>query len=859
MKNKGWSGAKQIWLYLASAGIPCCIMIVAMAFLKCVPFGDRTLLFSDSMNQYISYMGYVKTIFSGENDIFYTFNKNLGGDVISLASYYLMSPFNLLFAFSSIEKLPLMYTVVMVLKVSLCGFSYYYTTSRIWGCKASGLLFSTAYALTAYNTIFVWNVMWLDGVIILPVLALGVYQIWNCERKYGAYIFAIAYGLFTNFYIGYMLCATSVIFSLACLYMDNRELKEKKRIFGEYLLASCIGGFSVAVVWLPAFLSLRSGRADFYGDWLAITPQLNLPAFTAKFVAGTASTKELLIGMPHVFCGMAVLLLMLVFLGSKRIEKKKRIAALVTVLIFLISFCIKELDIIWHGFSPNRCFNFRYSFAFSYVMIVIAHYTLHKWELIDRRTVLIAGLLVAGVLAVAWLKQGDVSLLGLCISAGVLLMTCVCLLTQDRARGLMSTVLILLTVFEMGANCWISWDRMIKDTYERLYYSQYCNFLQKSKPVVDYVQQRDPGFYRMEKTFSQNRNDPMTLNYNGLTHFSSAEKIFVMEFMEKMGFKNYWGIWAHYNTGSTAEVDSLLGVKYVLSEQDLSVPKGFRKIEEINGVGIYENPNALSVAFLSDPDIAHVSMENPDYFALHNDIWRGILGEESGILTRETQYTVTVTNLKDTPLEEGSRRYEKIDAQLPASICYEITVSQEKPLYFYFTADIDEQDVNVFVNGEDRGPYFGTYRWDMSNAGIYPEGEKVTIELVCNKDTMIMEQEYFYYEDLRALKNAAAAVRENTVTMERHSSSHFTGHFESDAERQLVVTVPYERGWKVLLDGKQVETGKVLDTLLAVDVGEGVHEFELRYIPRGIYAGCGLTVLSVVLVLLLYKRRPRVG
>jgi uncharacterized membrane protein YfhO len=88
-------------LPIASACIPCILLTVSLMVLRIAPFGDNTLLLLDSKGQYLDYISYLKTIFTGENDLIYTFSKNLGGDVISLASYYLLSPFNLLFAFSN--------------------------------------------------------------------------------------------------------------------------------------------------------------------------------------------------------------------------------------------------------------------------------------------------------------------------------------------------------------------------------------------------------------------------------------------------------------------------------------------------------------------------------------------------------------------------------------------------------------------------------------------------------------------------------------------------------------------------------------------------------------------------------------
>ena len=147
----------DLWLYLASGLIPFCIITVCFALLQIAPFGDRTILFFDSSIQYLDFASYLQSVFSGENDLLYTFSKNLGGEMVSLFAYYLFSPFSLLFAFGTTQQLPVVFTLVVVLKTAACGVTFFYGVSRRFGCKASHLIFSTAYALMAYNTLFGWN------------------------------------------------------------------------------------------------------------------------------------------------------------------------------------------------------------------------------------------------------------------------------------------------------------------------------------------------------------------------------------------------------------------------------------------------------------------------------------------------------------------------------------------------------------------------------------------------------------------------------------------------------------------------------------------------------------------------------
>lgn len=112
------------------------------------------------------------------------------------------------------------------------------------------------------------------------------------------------------------------------------------------------------------------------------------------------------------------------------------------------------------------------------------------------------------------------------------------------------------------------------DTLEAFHYADYGayrEFIEAAGPAVGYVKELDQGLYRMEKTFHRKMCDPMLLDFRGLSHYSSTEKNVVKYFMGQAGFRNN-GNWSYYNRGSTYAMDSLLGVKYILSKKPLASP-----------------------------------------------------------------------------------------------------------------------------------------------------------------------------------------------------------------------------------------------------------------------------------------------
>ena len=848
---------KSRGLLLLSFLIPAGIFMLSMLYAGAAPFGNNTTLLLDSVGQYIDFISYFKTVLRGENDLFYSFAKTLGGDFVGLASYYLLSPFNLLFLLSDNENIPLFYTAVTVLKLSACGTAFYWAAQKRFGAGYIHLLFSTAYALMAYNVLYQWNIMWLDGVIILPLLGLGLERLWEGKSS-GLYIFSLIYALLTNFYIGYMLCIAAVLFSLVRLALHEGAWRQRGRLLGKFIFASGIGGFSTAFVWLPAFIAIGKGRAQFESDAVAAAINFNPLQLFSKLVAGAGGPAQLEYGLPHIFCGTAVLFLAILFFISARVPKKVRAAAFCALMFVTGSFVLRFADVAWHGFSPNNAFNYRYSFIWSYIIIMLAQYALYKGLAADGRACLFAAApLVLMYLFLLVMDYEHVRTAAVGLGACVLLLLLLLVRLPDKRR-LASVLLCVIGVAELGINCCMLLDGVVGET-RTMQMSEWKSYIPAVTEAVDYVKAQDSGFYRMEKTFSRTHNDAMFHNYNGLSHFSSGERAFVPEFMEKMGFRRYKGVWAYYNMGSTAEVDSLLGVKYLLSKDDMAEQKGYELMTRVDDIGVYRNVNALPLALLSSQELMNLTMDGEDYFELHNRIWSALCGEDVEMLKPVEEYSVSPSNMEMSAETEAGTVYTRSEPGREASLRYELSVTEQMPMYLYFTAP-DLQSVNLRINGEDRGAYFDMYRWDMAYIGSYEPGDTVTVELVAGEDTLTVENAYFYYEDMQALAGATEKLQAGTVTLQRQSGSHIEGQLTALQDGYIVFTIPYDTAWKLSIDGEPVQARMALDTFIAAQMDAGDHSFTLRYIPDGLYLGCGLSLLAAAaLLIVVMKKRCRVS
>nr|WP_253726414.1 YfhO family protein [Latilactobacillus curvatus] len=203
--------------YLLSVLVPMLLMVGLYAMLQIVPFGRHNLLISDLGTQYMPFLAEFKRQMAQMNFSTYSFSLSLGGDILPLAAYYLISPFNLLLLFWSNSQLPVVVGYVIILKIGAMGLTMaHFLKTRQPEYHFSALIFATAYSLSGFVAMNFYNLMWLDALIFLPLVILGLERLFLKGRP-GLYIWMLVATIFTNYYLGYMSCLFAVLYAISLL------------------------------------------------------------------------------------------------------------------------------------------------------------------------------------------------------------------------------------------------------------------------------------------------------------------------------------------------------------------------------------------------------------------------------------------------------------------------------------------------------------------------------------------------------------------------------------------------------------------------------------------------------------------
>jgi uncharacterized membrane protein YfhO len=177
-------------------------------------------------------------------------------------------------------------------------------------------------------------------------------------------------------------------------------------------------------------------------------------------------------------------------------------------------------------------------------------------------------------------------------------------------------------------------------------------------------------------------------------------------------------------------------------------------------------------------------------------------------------------------------------------------------LYFFFESDYPRQLEWTFLQeGDDQTGFFFEGEDDcikhlgQINNLEYNYAMEVDIVSESNMLYLIQEQIVFWYLDEAVLAEVMPKLAAgNMIIDNNYSESHMTGTINVPAGCSTVfTTIPYDEGWHVYVDGKEVELGKTLDALISFEITEGTHDIELRYFND--YLKWGIIISAVSLVL----------
>ncbi len=809
--------------------------VLSLSFLAfgLFPFGKNTLAWGDMKQQVIPLMAEWKDILEGKSGLLWNFQNAGGMNFWGVFFFFLSSPFSFLVAFIPKENIYELVNVLVLLKLSLAALTaaYFFKKSAPKLKDPFVLFFSVSYALCGYGMLYYQNIVWLDVQLLFPILMVGLLQV-LFEKRGALFTAALSLIIIVNYYLSYMALLALVFLSLFfLLYLVDK--KDRGVATGKLGSCTVCSLLITAFVWLPSLLEcLRSART---GD--------------SVFQASGSLFTNLYTVLPILLCTAGIVVFPL-FVPLFSVTAKRR-ALLWTICLFLIPMVIEPINRMWHTGS-YQAFPVRYGYI--PVLLILWYMADCLQESGNERTssrahsttvvlasllplILSAGLLlfrfekITNYTRSLWVnRDGFWALLSVVSGCGIALWLAVLFWRKKKlSRQRLSAVLITLCLIQGGYAC-------------AVFIGSSTNFPGTGKAVLRADGSiPDSGFYRVkqESKFCD-VNLIGAAGFCTLNHYTSLTDRDYLYSIKELGYSSYW--METSGCCGTELTDILLSNKYLFNKN--------LRLKRIDGgdLGII-----LPTGMLPE------KVGGGNRFALQNDLYRRVL-QASGISDMEDAFLPYAPKFEHVFLRrKGERTFLKVQGE-DAEISYKIEVSDPETLYFdafYENSSRLKEKINgafqVTVNGsilEKEYPCQGCN--GILKLGNF-EKEDVIVTIRLKKD---VELRSFGVFGLKSRKSKAfVEALGKCAELHKEKNGIYGEAITEFQDESLFLSIPYDPGIKISVNGKACECKKVLNCFLEIPLEKGENHIGISYFPPGLKTGITLSGLGLVLALFLFLKR----
>jgi len=826
-------------IYFFAFLLPSIIWLLSIIPSGIFPFGGNVIFTSDMLYQYTGYFEFIREVLTEGVSPFFSFYKGLGEETLGMISYYMMSPFNLIVALFPKGNISEAVLIINLMKIGACGltFSIFIKNKfKNYDNKSLAVIaFSCCYALMAYNIAYQFNIMWLDAVVWLPIIMLGIERIIEKDKADLFYI-SLSIALISNWYTGFMICVFSALYVIYNLIL-NDDTVLIKRVLKKFLIFGILTACTAIIVIFPAALTCinETPRSAEIGESVISYTLIDI---FSKFIIGSfdfsqitdLSTSNTYLNLPNLFAGTSVLILFILYFINNSVDKKYKLRDGIfgTVLVGLTLLVITNR--MWHVFTYNVWFPYRYSFCLSFYMIYVAYKSFLELEYLELKKVWKAFFIIVAVCFVIE-KLKYTYIISELIYCTIFMMFAFCIvikLIKNNEKNAY-TLMLLVVCVELFINTIIYVNKFSYFDRNEFYASRSI-LAEKIEEIED-----NERYYRMENNLAKDYNLALGSNYLGIGSSSSMGKESSRGLLESLGYTRVANNSIKYSP-TTKFADNFLGIKYYITDK------------------IKKNDDALSLGFLVNNSILDIDNfltewgEHSNSFEKQNELIKKSTDIKEDLYKKISIFDVNLENLEKH--EEGI--YRKTYSGTKALYSFKFKANDESEIYL----KVKGKTVNrarILVNGDELAKYMTTDSYAAIKLGSFKADEIVNVDIeFIYGDDIELEDVWVYSENIEVYKKVMAELKNGQLNIKNMTSSLIEGEITvNGAEQLLLLTIPYDTYLKVYIDGEQVETIKALDSLIAVKMDSGRHTIKVEYEPSYLIWIIGISGMAIILASIL--------
>lgn len=787
MAKANKSTLKNIAFYAACYAFSVALFIALAVAGHVYPFGDNSFLASDLKYQYIDFFAWFRRVLLGEANLRYSFSQGLGMNTWGLYSYYLASPFNVLCILFPQDKLTLFVFVISAFKLGCIHISSaWYVQKRFGLSKPAAFLLSLSFTFCSWTVSNLRNPLWIDCLILLPVCAYGCYELIRKQRM-TRLVISTALNVMFCWYTAYI----SILFLCIFVLVEFADYVAAEGFSWMLTLdralrfagAMMLGLLLSAWTFLPTILAMAKG-----GPVLALGPLLKtgLKSLIRGFIPGMWVNNG---NTPQFYCGVIMMLLAISLLFNRKVSAKIRIATFVVTAVLIASSVLSPLEYIWCGMRVPNGFYSRTAFLLGFFTMWAAGYSLQVFE------------------------------------------------GQPKFRHVYRPAVVLpiltITAIELFINAHVMWNQLYAGYSE----DANCTYVTTATNTITAIQDQDSAsFYRIDRTTtradSAALNEGLALGYNQLSSYSSANNPQAIALLNSLGYSSVGEFSTRYAEPILA-VDALLGVKYAIPE---NAPAGYvsAKTNQADSTSaVYENPYALSIGVAASSDIQNSTLKGENPFEKQNDLYSKILGREVKLYTK-----IEATST------ENSDSLKQWSVTVPASSIGYLYINKDATAGSYWPVALTI-DQRTIVNEAWR---FDNNIRQIADASDAPSQHTVSIGVAEGYTDMPQDNEpLFYALNLDVFKQIINELKTSEFIPTVFEDGRIEGEYTAVDDGNLLLSVPYDEGWNVTVNGTAAELAPAADKgMSCLSVRKGTNKIVMSYRTPGAFAGLAMSLATAI-------------
>lgn len=804
------------------------IILVFFYINNITPFGSKDFTVIDFYHQYFPMTSELISRILNSKTLLFSFNGSL--PFIRNLYNYLSSPFNiLLLPFK--DNLSTGFSLLIAIKAVLASTTIcYYLTKNIKNSILS-IPISISYGFSSYYIAYHWNIMWLDGMIFLPLIILGLEKIIK-ENKSLLYIITLSISIFSNYYIGYMICIFNFIY-FQFFYLLNYKFNIKDFLikFKNYILYSIISIGIISIVVIPIYFSLSSISATKDTFPSIFETEFNIINFILNNFSLSKPTALISenIPLPNTSSSLLIFILIPLFFINKNINKKEKI--LYALLLLTLFLCMHNtfINFIWHGFHFPNDLPYRQSFIYIFITIIIAYKSLINIKYINTKKLLITlTVFILLIILSKIIKFDNLQNKVLIINTILLIIYFTILIINIKNKKYTQFALITIVAIETCISCVynIKPDHNGKDLDNSIKNYQY----------IKNILPQENEFYRIEKIKRDTYNDPALNNYYGISVFSSMTYEDISKIQRKLGNGSN-NINSYYYNLQTPIYNSMFNIKYLVGKFNYN--KSFYKENKNEGIKEYKYP--LSIAYKVNNNIKNWDTSSNNPFTVQESF----IKESTGF---DNMFNKLNINFKDIVPEITNNGYF-----INSRIC-SINLENDRngDVYLY----IDSNNLSsILVNGESY--FIATNEPYIINLGYFSKYDDINVTMYFSYgDTSYNEFNIYAYSfNENNFKKAYNSLNDEILNISSFKENHIKGYINLKESGVIFTSIPYDNSWKIKVDNKYIDFYKIGESYIGFNLNEGYHNIEFIYKTKGLKTGAIISTISLISTIYLYIKK----